>query len=253
MPRPPQGDLIAPGTTPTDRPDSSISLGVAGQPMSDDLQREYAMRFERNADYRRAVWQILTSEFFSRWTPPEATVLDLGCGWGEFINQVKAAKRYGMDLNPDARVKLVPEVTLLEQDCSARWQLPDASLDVIFTSNFFEHLPTKEGLRRTLDEAFRCLKPNGRMICLGPNVKYLSGGYWDFWDHYLPLTELSVKEGMELAGFAVESAIAKFLPYSMSQGFTPPLFLLRLYLKLPFLWRVFGAQFLVIARKLPRR
>src|SRR6266576_3101164 len=86
IPRPTPGDLLAPGITPTDRPDSSISLGVVGQPMSDDLQREYEMRFERNADHRRAVWQILTSEFFSRWTPPNAAVLDLGCG--EFINQV---------------------------------------------------------------------------------------------------------------------------------------------------------------------
>src|ERR1700730_9215986 len=202
-------DRVFHAPTPTDGPDSPILLGVVGQSMGDDLPREYAIRFERNADYRRAVWQILTSEFFSRWIPPDAAVLDLGCGWGEFINQAKAAKRYGMDLNPDTRVKLAPEVTLLAQDCSARWQLPDASLEVIFTSNFFEHLPTKESLRRILDEAFRCLKLNGRMICLGPNVKYLPGRYWDFWDHYLPLTELSLKEGMELAGFTVERAIAK--------------------------------------------
>jgi SAM-dependent methyltransferase len=217
--------------------------------MSDDLQRGYAMRFERKAEYRRAVWKILTSDFFSRWIPADAAVLDLGCGWGEFINQIKAVQKYGMDLNPDAQAKLAPEVTLLAQDCSVHWQLPDAHLSMVFTSNFFEHLPTKESLRRTLDEAFRCLRPNGRMICLGPNVKYLPGRYWDFWDHYLPLTELSLKEGMELAEFTIEHVTAKFLPYSMSRGFTPPPFLLRLYLKLPVLWRVFGQQFLIIACK----
>lgn len=217
--------------------------------MSEDLRREYEMRFARTADYRRRVWSVLTREFFARWIPPEATVLDLGCGWGEFINQIAAARKYGMDLNPEAKSKLAREVTLLAQDCSEPWLLESAQLDVVFTSNFFEHLPSKESLRRALDEAFRCLKPGGRIICLGPNIKYLPGRYWDFWDHHLALTELSLREGLELSGFRVDWLRAKFLPYSMSQGFTPPLVFLRLFLKLAFLWRIFGEQFLILATK----
>jgi len=217
--------------------------------VTNELEREYAMRFARTARYRSGVWRVLIQEFFSRWIPDNSIILDLGCGWGEFINQVTAQRKYGMDLNPASASKLAPEVTLLSQDCSARWPLEDAHLDVVFTSNFFEHLPTKEGLRRTLGEAFRCLKPNGRLICLGPNIKYLPGRYWDFWDHYLPLTELSLKEGLELAGFKIDFVAEKFLPYSMSQGFAPPLLFLQLYLKFPFLWRIVGKQFCVVARK----
>ncbi len=108
---------------------------------------------------------------------------------GEFINQVRAARRFGMDLNPEAPEKLAREVVFLAQDCSEPWALRDETLDVVFTSNFFEHLPANEGLRRTLDQAFRCLKPGGRLICLGPNIKFLPGSYWDFWNHYLPLSE----------------------------------------------------------------
>jgi SAM-dependent methyltransferase len=217
--------------------------------VSTELEREYAMRFAATAQYRSAVWRVLIREFFCRWIPENSIVLDLGCGWGEFINQVPAQRKYGMDLNPASASKLAQDVTLLPQDCSARWDLEDAHLDVVFTSNFFEHLPTKESLRRTLSEAFRCLKPNGCLICLGPNIKYLPGRYWDFWDHYLPLTELSLKEGLELAGFKIDFLAAKFLPYSMSQGFTPPLLFLRLYLRFPFLWRIVGKQFCVVARK----
>ena len=207
------------------------------------------MRFERIAQYRTAVWKVLAREFFSRWIAADATILDLGCGWGEFINQVAAQRKYGMDLNPASPDKLNREVTFLYQDCSKRWELPDSHLDIVFTSNFFEHLPDKESLRRTLDQAFRCLKPGGQMICLGPNTKFLAGSYWDFWDHYLPLTELSLKEGLQLAGFTVDDMVGRFLPYSMSQGFTPPLAFLRLYLRLPFLWRFVGRQFLLVARK----
>ncbi len=217
--------------------------------MSEELRREYEIRFARTADYRRRVWSVLTNEFFGRWIPPQAAVLDLGCGWGEFINQITAARKYGMDLNPESKSKLAPEVVLLAQDSSERWPIDDAQLDVIFTSNFFEHLPSKESLRRTLSEAFRCLRTGGRIICLGPNVKCLPGRYWDFWDHHLALTELSLKEGLELAGFRIEWLRAKFLPYSMSQGFTPPIAVLRLFLKLPILWRIFGEQFLVLAAK----
>jgi SAM-dependent methyltransferase len=207
------------------------------------------MRFERTAPYRIAVWKILTSTFFNRWIPPRAAVLDLGCGWGEFINQIAAGQKFGMDLNPASPDKLNKDVTFLHQDCSKLWPLADGQLDVVFTSNFFEHLPDKETLRRTLQQAFRCLKPGGRLICLGPNVKFLPGAYWDFWDHYLPLTELSLKEGLELAGFGVESVTGRFLPYSMSQGFTPPLFFIRVYLSCPLVWPLLGKQFLVVARK----
>jgi SAM-dependent methyltransferase len=215
----------------------------------DELEQEYAMRFGRTEAYRFAVWQILIREFFARWIPAKASVLDLGCGWGEFINQVAAEKKYAMDLNPASATKLARDVTLFSQDCAKKWPLGDGQLDVVFTSNFFEHLPTKQSLRDTLAEAFRCLRSNGRLICLGPNIKYLPGRYWDFWDHYLPLTELSLVEALGLAGFQIEYVRAKFLPYSMSQGSTPPLFLVKLYLKLPPMWALMGKQFCVIAQK----
>jgi SAM-dependent methyltransferase len=217
--------------------------------MSHDLQLQYAMRFERTEKYRLAVWKVLTREFFSRWIRKGWVVLDLGCGWGEFINQIDAARKYGMDLNPDSARRLAPDVTFLPQDCSQPWMLPDEHLDVVFTSNFLEHLPSKQSLRQTLDQAFRCLKPNGRLICLGPNIKFLHGSYWDFWDHYLALTEASLGEVLRLTGFVIDLATGRFLPYSMSRGFAPPPVFLRLYLKCPFLWRFFGKQFLVVSRK----
>lgn len=227
--------------------------GGRGYLTMNDLTKEYDLRFSGLASYRHRVWRVLSGKFFQRWIPADAAVLDLGCGWGEFINQIGAAKKYGMDLNEGASAKLSPEVTFICQDCSRPWPLPENSLDVVFTSNFFEHLPGKQELHDTLAQIHRCLKSgragSGRLVCMGPNIKYLPGRYWDFWDHYLPLTELSLKEGLELAGFTIEHISGKFLPYSMSQGRTPPLWMLRVYLKFPLLWKFFGRQFLIIARK----
>src|SRR5207247_135781 len=109
---------------------------------------------------------------------------------------VKARTKIGMDLNPNSAEHLQPEVRLVRQDCSARWPFADGELDVVFTSNFFEHLPEKAALGRTLDEAFRCLKIGGRLIAVGPNIRFTGGRYWDFWDHYLPLTDASLSEGL---------------------------------------------------------
>ncbi|CAN5674028.1 hypothetical protein BH20VER1_BH20VER1_19820 [soil metagenome] len=217
--------------------------------LGSELQRQYSMRFAQQASYRDAVWKILTAEFFQKYVPPNATLLDLGCGWGEFINNIRAGKKYAMDLNPEARERLNPEVELLLQDCSSEWPLPENSLDCIFTSNFFEHLPGKNELRRTLVQAHRCLRPNGRLICMGPNVRYLSGAYWDFWDHHVALTDLSLKEVLELTGFRIERSEARFLPYQMSRRRPAPLWTLQAYLKMPIAWPFFGKQFLVIASK----
>lgn len=214
-----------------------------------DLQRIYEARFNANLDYRRAVWRVLIDDFFQQHIRPNDAVLDLGCGYGEFINQVHCGKRFAMDLNPDMPRRVEAGIHALLQDCSTEWQFPDNSLDVVFTSNFFEHLPDKSALGRTLDQVHRCLKPGGRLVALGPNIKYLPGAYWDFWDHYLPLTELSLREALENRAFHIESCVAKFLPYTMAGGPRYPLFFLRAYLRLKPAWCFLGKQFLVVAMK----
>jgi SAM-dependent methyltransferase len=213
------------------------------------LALEYELRFAKNAAYRQKVWSELIKSFFQRYVPPAASVLDLGCGWGEFINTVQAGRKYAMDLNPDAAKHLAANTDFYLQDCSSTWPLADGSLDIVFTSNFFEHLPSKEKLVSTVTEARRCLRNGGLLICMGPNIRYLAGAYWDFFDHYLPLSDASMEELARLCGFREVQVIKKFLPYTMARGPQPPVFFLRWYLRLPFLWKIAGKQFLIIAKK----
>jgi SAM-dependent methyltransferase len=215
-----------------------------------DLEHEYRRRFQAVADYRDRAWKVLTRDFFQQYVPQDGTVLDLGCGWGEFISNIRARAKYGIDLNPEAEKRLASDVRFLKQDCSERWPLADGALDVVFSSNFLEHLPSKAAVRTTLAEAHRCLRLGGRLICLGPNIKYLPGAYWDFWDHCVPLTDLSLAELMEMVGFSIERRTPRFLPYSMSQGWTPPLLFLSAYLRMSAVWPLVGKQFLLLGRKL---
>ena len=226
------------------------SSEVANPPESTlrfELERIYDLRFHESQHYRNAVWKILTQNFFQPRIPSAAHILDVGCGWGEFINHITAEVKYGMDLNPRTRERLAPDVQFIEQDCSLPWPIAEQSLDVVFSSNFFEHLPTKIALLQTLQQARRCLRPGGRLVCLGPNISHLRGHYWDFWDHHLPLTHQSMREVLELVGFEVERCSSKFLPYQMVRRRPVPLPLVRLYLKCPWVWPFFGKQFLVIA------
>jgi SAM-dependent methyltransferase len=174
-----------------------------------DLQQLYETRFAGRSDYRKRVWVVLC-QFFSRWIPAEAAVLDSGCGWCEFINAVPCRRKFAMDLNPDAERQALPGVKVLQQDCAERWQLEDESLDVVFTSNFFEHLSSKSALEKILLEAFRALKTNGRLIAMGPNSRYLPGAYWDFIDHNLALAELSLLELMKKCGFMARYVLGAF-------------------------------------------
>jgi SAM-dependent methyltransferase len=213
------------------------------------LQDEYHRRFGDRAEYRDRVWKVLCADFFSRYIPSDAVVLDLGAGWGEFTRNVHAREKYAIDLNPETGRRVEGFARFIQQDCSKPWPLADASLDVVFTSNFLEHLPAKELVDDTLREARRCLKPGGRIVCVGPNVRYVPGAYWDFWDHHIPITDLSMAEALELQGFAVEERIDRFLPYTMSGNRETPLAFVRAYLRMPFAWPLFGKQFLVVARR----
>ena len=129
------------------------------------------------------------------------------------------------------------------------WSIPESSVDLIFTSNFFEHLPSKNTLSETLAQAYKSLRKGGRIVALGPNVRFIGGAYWNFWDHHLPLTDAAIGEAFAIQGFTVEESIPRFLPYTMVNRRHLPSILVSIYLRLPLLWKIFGKQFLVVGRK----
>jgi SAM-dependent methyltransferase len=212
----------------------------------------YARRFPAedpaHAAWRREVWQLLVREFFSRWISEDATLLDFGCGSGEFLAAARAKRRIGADLRDSLRELLPPGVEFLHARGGALPALADASVDLIFCSNLLEHLPGREQLLALLAEFRRLLAPRGRLLVLGPNLHYTGAAYWDFLDHVLPLTHRSLREALECAGFEVELLIPRFLPYTTVGAPRVPLALVRLYLRWPLVWRVFGAQFFAVAR-----
>ncbi len=212
------------------------------------LSEQYRRRFEAEDEARRRVWKVLIESYFARYLDGAKSVLDLGCGWGYFVNQIDVPERHAIDLNPAVSRHLDTGVHLHTQAADQRWPFDEGSLDLVFTSNLLEHLSGSSAIERTLAEAQRCLRPAGRLICMGPNIRAVGGAYWDFFDHVVPLTERSMAEAAELAGFEIETSIARFLPFTMAGKPPPPPFLVRAYLRLRPAWRLLGGQFLVVGR-----
>ena len=96
-------------------------------------QQQYRQRFADAGDYRNALWRVLCDDFFQRYIATDATLLDLGCGWGEFSNNIRAGKKYAMDMNPDARARLNDDVELAGEmiQCAIGDADPHVSTDFI--------------------------------------------------------------------------------------------------------------------------
>jgi dolichol-phosphate mannosyltransferase len=214
-----------------------------------DLVSLYQRRFGDSIGVRNRIWKILCQSFFQSLIPDtgDETVVDVGCGYGEFLNNIRAKNRIGVDRNPDSAHFLDEEVTSHIVDAR---ELPRIvpSADVVFSSNFLEHLPSKEQVTEVLEACRKCLEQReGLLILMGPNIRFLPGTYWDFYDHHVPLSDRSLVEILELLGFHIQAVYPRFLPYTMSRGGRAPTWAVWLYLRLKVLWPLLGRQFLIVA------
>ncbi|HEY9772486.1 MAG TPA: class I SAM-dependent methyltransferase [Planktothrix sp.] len=214
-----------------------------------DVQAVYRNRFATTSGRRARVWRVLTSEFFQQWVSPQHSVLDFGAGYCDFINNIRAGKKMALDLNPSVIDSANRDVECVVQDLLQEWQLPSQSVDVAFSSNFLEHLPSKDGVLHCLSEAHRVLRRGGRLVLLGPNIRFCNQEYWNFFDHHLPLSDKSVEEALILSGFEPSVVIDRFLPFTMQNNAPSHPAIVSAYLRLRPAWKIFGKQFLLVATR----
>jgi SAM-dependent methyltransferase len=215
-----------------------------------DLEELYQHRFDPAERARKAaVWQVLCRRFFERYVRDSDTVLDLGAGMCEFINTIRCRERIAVDVNPAVRHEAGPGVRVIVTRSDDLGDIAAESVDVVFASNFLEHLPDKNTLLATLRESCRVLRCGGRMLVLQPNIRVLGGRYWDFFDHHIPLSDRSLVEALELVGLRVVEVRPRFLPYTTKSSLPQHPFFIHLYLSLPLAHRLLGGQAWVVAKK----
>lgn len=216
----------------------------------EDIATLYRVRFsDKERQKKDLVWKVLCEDYFQQYISPTAKVLEIACGYGEFITHISAGKKIAIDLNPDSKNFLAEDIEFHLSSASNLSMLKDASMDVCFSSNFFEHLPNKEVMDAVLSEALRVLKPGGIYIAMQPNIRYEPGRYWDYYDHVLPLTHLSCNEAFTTAGFKVIKLIDRFIPFSTDSKLPQHPLLVKAYLRFRPLWKLLGGQFVIVGKK----
>lgn len=220
-------------------------------PSALDLTQLYRQRFSpQELEVKRALWQVLCRQVFQKWVPVDGTVLDLAAGSCEFVNHIRAERRIAVDLNPDVLVCAAPGVEAMISRADQISQLTDGEVDTVFSSNFFEHLPSKDALLHTLRECHRVTRSGGHLVVMMPNIRYLGGRYWDYLDHHLPLTHVSLAEALDLSGFDVHVVVPRFLPYTVKDARLPiRAWMVSAYLRARPVWPLLGRQMLVVATR----
>ena len=196
-------------------------------------------------DPRRGVlWKVLVESVFQKQIPANGVVLELGAGYGDFINSVKAGRRIAVDCWPDFKTHLAPGVEALVTDVTRLDAVPDNVVDYVFASNCFEHV-SQEGLISCLAQLRKKMKPGARLVILQPNFKYCYREYFDDYTHIAIYTEKSLCDLLAANGFRIERCEPRFLPLTIKSRFPVHPLLIRLYLASPF--KPLGKQMLVCA------
>lgn len=212
-----------------------------------NYQKLYSFRFRHvNQKSREVVWGEIAKYISTKSNQP-LRVLDPACGSGEFINSCAANDKWAVDIGGSGS-ELHPDITFIGESFFEA-TLPKKYFDLIFMSNILEHMESQAMVNKFLQKAFMHLRPGGIVVVLGPNFKYCSKEYFDFADHTVVLTHFSVEEHLIAANFDLISTTARFLPFSFRQSLPSTKITTKWYLKSSWLWRFFGKQFLVIAKR----
>lgn len=200
-------------------------------------------------DPRRAVlWGALWRYYFSALIAPDSCVLDMGCGYGDFINNVVARRRVALDAWPEFPRYLAPGVEAHVGSVTDLGFLGDGSVDFAFASNLFEHLP-QAGFASVLEQLRTKLSKGGVLTVLQPNYRYAYAEYFDDYTHVTVYSHVSLADFLAANGYEVLEVRPRFLPLTVKSRLPVSPALIRAYLRSPV--RPMGKQMLLRAR--PRR
>jgi SAM-dependent methyltransferase len=196
---------------------------------------------------RARVWQAI-AQHLSGWIAADAQVLEIGAGYCDLINNVRAARRVAVDLWPDmvphAASGVAPMVLDIARDLPA---LGRATFDVVLASNVLEHFDPDTAASVVRDVA-GVLRPGGCFLIVQPNFRHAWRTYFDDYTHRSVFTDTSLPALLRANGFAIDKVEPRFLPYSMREMRVPVQpWMVRLYLQSPF--KPAAGQMFVAARR----
>ena len=98
-------------------------------------------------------------------------ILDVGCGIGTYVRRFRdfSPHVYGIDVDDEklrAAARTLPNITLGQAEALP---FPSDTFDVILLNEVIEHVASDKA---TIEEAVRCLRPDGHLVIFAPNRMY---------------------------------------------------------------------------------
>jgi len=196
---------------------------------------------------RGQVWASLWRFFFTHRIQPDYTVIDLGAGYGDFINHVRAQRRIAIDQWQEMPEHIQEGVESVVGSITDLGFLNNDSIDYAFASNIFEHI-SKSDLEGTLNQLSMKLSLRGTLTILQPNYRYCYREYFDDYTHVSIYSHISLCDFLAANGWEVLEVQPRFLPLTIKSRLPSWPFLIGIYLRLPF--KPLGKQMLIVARPL---
>lgn len=148
----PQGESREPFINLSQDTDKSIALG----------HPSYVWRFGQD---RRL-------DMINRYAPLAGKrLLDVGCGLGLYLRRFRAFSQatFGVDIDLEKLQEAAADLPNLAQAPAEALPFPDDTFDMVLLHEVIEHVRND---RQALWEAYRCLKPGGRLVIFAPNRLY---------------------------------------------------------------------------------
>lgn len=194
---------------------------------------------------RRRVWKAIC-EYLQKFISPSNIVADVGAGYCDFINQIKARGKYAIDTHAGAAHWCAPDVCFVEANPIEALSFPSHSIDAILVSNLLEHL-THEQCSALFDRFDDFLALNGKVLIIQPNYIYCYRHYWDDFTHVRAFSHVSLADFVLSRGYRILALEKRFLPFSFKSRAPKSYYLTKLYLAS--FWRPRAAQMLVVAQR----
>jgi SAM-dependent methyltransferase len=210
-----------------------------------ETQAYFETRFSHD-ERREVLWRTLYRHYFSRLISENDSVLELGAGYGHFINNVAAKRRIALDAWDGFVDYLQPGIESRIGNVADLSFLAPASVNFVFASNLFEHI-SQEDLASVLDQLRTVLAQNGTINILQPNYYYAYREYFDDYTHRTVYSHTSMCDFLEAHGYRVIECIPRFLPLTVKSRLPVSALLIRLYLSLP--WKPMGKQMFIRAQR----
>ncbi len=208
----------------------------------DEVSGYFRTRLAPNP-HRSEIWRHIC-DYLRRWIPADSAVLELGAGWCDFANNIRARRVVAMDLDETVRRAAAPRVQAELGDCTDLSRFAEGEFDVVFASNLLEHLE-RPAASALLAESARVLGPGGRLILLQPNFRLNPGAYFDDYTHVAIYTDRSLPDYLVSQGWRIVRKYPRFLPMTMKSKGSALTFLVPWYLRSPV--KPLAGQMLVIA------